>query len=276
MNKLRIFTDCGLIILLVTDCIINTDIVSVILVMWYFGYIRYRIYIEDMDFNFVKDAINPFMTKWNKIVISDISTIEDSEEVVVMGKSQRYRRNLLYDMDIADCYYQYTKSKLVKENPVLNNRQAIAITDCEYVACIFGDGKTCAFDLYIDSLKYVRDEIRVDKEKEINDLIKELTDKFNEYHKGNNTKEIIKPKTRLIIDNFTNIMKRKDVVVSKGYCIMISDIPLGNVLITDGIHTVSELYNMKQEETLDYIKAKLFPEMFKEEPTYTSMYEIHY
>ena len=65
-------------------------------------------------------------------------------------------------------------------------------------------------------------------------------------------------------------------VIKENYCVIIVDIPIGNMLITDGVHTLQELYDLKQKEVVDYIKSNLFDELFKEPPTYTPMYEINY
>ena len=194
--------------------------------------------------------------------------IENEVYTSVIAKS-KYRQNLLYDTLVADLFIKKSIDELIEEDVILSDRSVIVITDCKYVACIIGDDKTHAVDLYIKSLEYVRDEIRVDEEDEIN--------KHIQYVKKKKNKSAIKSKKyRLVYTTFDNFVEMKDKVIKGNYFIIITDVPIGNMLITDGVHTLQELYNLKQKEVVDYIKANIFDELFKEPPTYTPMYEINY
>ena len=105
-------------------------------------------------------------TKYNDLPYEK-ENIENEVCTSVVTKS-KYRQNLLYDTLVADLFIKKSIDELIEEDVILSDRSAIVITDCKYVACIIGDDKTHAVDLYIKSLEYVRDEIRVDEEDEIN------------------------------------------------------------------------------------------------------------
>ena len=80
----------------------------------------------------------------------------------------------------------------------------------------------------------------------------------------------------VIINTFEYFMGRKNEVFKKNITLIITDVPLANVIRCNGVSTFEELYVKKEQEITDFIKAKIFSDLLSTEPTYTPMYEIRY
>ena len=231
------------------------SVIYLLLFGMYITIVRYKHVLEDDACKlFIKDAIYPFkeMLNCNKeeYITSVVSKENCKMDTFVNGViATKYRQSALeyfkYNKNLSNFntnIVTISRDKLLVDYvtiPYLN--QVYEIEDCDFVACVFGDGRTSLYDLYLDSLQYVADEIRQDCSVYLNNHIQFLKKKrenderfilesMKKYH--------VLPDIRIVADD--NLTNR---TLEKGTPLFVLTDSGMKSTVADGIHTEKYLVN---------------------------------